>query len=253
MPAERIRFWPCGHDVGAFQASNESRQAPDGPLRLGFLGSVMISKAPDVLLSAFSGLPQGIASVDLFGAYTHYHGDDGYRAVMEPLLAAPGVTMHGPIAHEAVPAALASLDVLVVPSIWPENSPLVIREAFLAGVPVIASRIGGIPEAVVDGVNGLLVEPGDVEGLAASPGSVSSTIRARWRGPAARALSASTVRTLEDDAEATERPLPLARDAHRPRRSGSRLWSSTLVTPTRPAWPSGRYSPLGGPLTISSS
>ena len=53
--------------------------------------------------------------------------------------------MHGPIAHEAVPAALASIDALAVPSIWPENSPLVIREAFLAGAPVVAFRIGGIP------------------------------------------------------------------------------------------------------------
>ena len=50
---------------------------------------------------------------------------------------------------------------LVVPSIWEENSPLVIREAFAAGVPVVASRIGGIPETVGDGVSGLLFEPGE--------------------------------------------------------------------------------------------
>src|SRR5262249_6317810 len=56
-------------------------------------------------------------------------------------------------------------DALVVPSIWPENSPLVIHEAFLAGVPVIAARIGGIPELVTHGKNGLLFNPGDVEDL----------------------------------------------------------------------------------------
>jgi hypothetical protein len=52
-----------------------------------------------------------------------------------------------------------------VPSIWEENSPLVIREAFAAGVPVVASRIGGIPELIADEVNGLLFEPGNVDDL----------------------------------------------------------------------------------------
>ena len=61
--------------------------------------------------------------------------------------------------------ALASIDVLVVPSIWPENAPLVIQEAFLAGIPVVASRIGGIPEMVTDGKNGLLFTAGDAVAL----------------------------------------------------------------------------------------
>jgi len=44
----------------------------------------------------------------------------------------------------------------VIPSIWLENSPLVIHEAFMAGVPVVGARIGGIADLVKDGVNGLL-------------------------------------------------------------------------------------------------
>jgi glycosyltransferase involved in cell wall biosynthesis len=74
--------------------------------------------------------------------------------------------VHGPVAHADVPKALGALDVLVVPSIWAENSPLVIHEAFLAGVPVIASDIGGIPELVTHEVNGLLFPVGDVDALA---------------------------------------------------------------------------------------
>ena len=66
---------------------------------------------------------------------------------------------------------------LVVPSIWPENSPLVIHEAFLAGVPVVASRIGGIPELVQDGVNGLLFEPGDADDLRARCSACSTNPR----------------------------------------------------------------------------
>lgn len=73
--------------------------------------------------------------------------------------------------HEGFTAALASavyrgLDVLVVPSIWPENSPLVIHEAFQTGAAVVASRIGGIPDLVIDGVNGRLFDPGSAPDLA---------------------------------------------------------------------------------------
>lgn len=135
-------------------------------LRLGFLGSLMASKAPHVILDAVERLPAGAVSVDLYGAHAAYHTDDSYRQRLEPLLARDGVRARGAIAREHVADALSAIDVLVVPSIWPENSPLVIQEAFLAGVPVVASRIGGIPEMVEDGRNGLLFKPGDAEGLA---------------------------------------------------------------------------------------
>lgn len=55
---------------------------------------------------------------------------------------------------------------LIFPSIWYENCPLVIHEAFLAGIPVIASRLGSIPEFIHDGKNGLLFNPGDSADLA---------------------------------------------------------------------------------------
>jgi len=148
-----------------YVVSGFSRTVSEHRLRLGFLGSLMVSKAPHVLLEALARLPQGAWSVDLFGAYSAYHGDDSYRQQLEPLLRGDGVRVHGAIAHERVAEALASIDVLVVPSIWPENAPLVIQEAFLAGIPVVASCIGGIPEMVSDGKNGLLFRAGDVEDL----------------------------------------------------------------------------------------
>ena len=61
---------------------------------------------------------------------------------------------------------IENADCMVLPSLWPDNYPVSIQEAFQSGPVVIASRIGGIPELVRDGVNGLLIEPGDEVGIA---------------------------------------------------------------------------------------
>jgi len=167
-------------------------------LRIGFIGSLMASKAPHVLLEAVRELPPGSVSVDVYGGYAPYHGDDRYRWTLEPLLQHDGVNVRGPVPHERVPHALASLDVLVVPSIWPENSPFVIHEAFLAGVPVIASRIGGIPELVDGGRGGLLFDPGDSTSLA----RVLARILNEPRLLASLRDSIPPVRTIEDDVAA---------------------------------------------------
>jgi glycosyltransferase involved in cell wall biosynthesis len=67
-----------------------------------------------------------------------------------------------------LPALIAGADWVVMPSVWWENAPLVIQEAFLHRRPVIASAIGGMAEMVKDGVNGLLVPPDDPIALAAA-------------------------------------------------------------------------------------
>jgi GT2 family glycosyltransferase/glycosyltransferase involved in cell wall biosynthesis len=195
---ERITVAPYGFDRAPF--GGIVRTASDR-LRLGFLGSVMASKAPHILLEAVGRLPRGSASVDLFGGYLAYHGDDGYRERIDRLAVQSGARVHGAIPHDRVAQALASIDVLVVPSIWPENSPLVIAEAFMAGVPVVASRIGGIPEIVADGRNGLLFRPGDAADLARAldrlrrePGLLD-----RLREGAAT----TRVRSIDDDVEQT--------------------------------------------------
>ncbi len=128
----------------------------------------MVSKAPHILLEAFAGLARGAATLELFGGIAAYHGDDSYRQRVQPLLATPGVRMHGPVPHESIAEAFAAMDVLVVPSTWLENAPLVIREAFAAGVPVIASDRGGMAESIHHGVSGLLFEPGNSAALRAA-------------------------------------------------------------------------------------
>ena len=88
--------------------------------------------------------------------------------------------------RDDVPALLAAADALVLPS-WIEGLPLVVLEAMTAGVPVVATSVGGTPEAVVDGETGLLVPPRNVSALA---GAIDAMLvdpdRARRLGEAGR-------------------------------------------------------------------
>ena len=76
------------------------------------------------------------------------------------------MTFVGRYAHADLPGVMANLDWIIVPSIWWENSPLVIQEAFHHGRPVICSDIGGWRRKSHDGVNGLHFRAGDPVSLA---------------------------------------------------------------------------------------
>ena len=82
-----------------------------------------------------------------------------------------GVSMLGSLSREAMMRELRGARVLVFPSEWYEGMPMTIIEAFACGVPTISARLGGMREMIDDGRNGLLVAPGDSEGIAA---------RVRW-------------------------------------------------------------------------
>jgi glycosyltransferase involved in cell wall biosynthesis len=75
--------------------------------------------------------------------------------------------MYGAYERELLPALLGGADAVVVPSVWRETFSIVVREALACGVPVIASRIGALPEAIREGENGLLFTPGAATELAA--------------------------------------------------------------------------------------
>lgn len=97
-----------------------------------------------------------------------YFGDGPYRHVLTEMVATMAygndVTLAGYVPEAAT--LLAGADVCVVPSIWGEAFGLAALEPGARGVPVIASNVGGIPEIIIDGVNGLLVPPGDPAALA---------------------------------------------------------------------------------------
>ena len=190
----RVTLHETGIDHRPFRAAPARQPSP--VLRLGFVGTLMVSKAPHVLLEAAAALP---VTVTLLGPVAAYHGDDSYRHRLGPLLAQPNVRHLGRITHERMPALLSELDVLVVPSVWLENAPLVIREAFLSGLPVVASDLGGMREMVRHEKDGLLFPPGDATALR------ECLLRLLHEKGLLERLRAGLprVRTIEDDASET--------------------------------------------------
>jgi glycosyltransferase involved in cell wall biosynthesis len=154
------------------------------PVRFGFLGSFLHHKGVHVLIEAFNQLPPGSAELHLFGT----EPDPGYADALKREARHDGIRWRGALPHDQRWKALAEIDVLIVSSIWYENSPLTIHEALVAGVPVIGSAMGGIPELVAHERTGLIYPALDAGALAAclrrvveDPGCV-----ARWRAAITR-------------------------------------------------------------------
>lgn len=126
-----------------------------------FMGTLLPSKGVHVLLQAFNRMKQENAELKIFGSEIVYKGFEYYLAYIKKMGKHKNIHFMGGYKNEDIGKIFSEIDVLVVPSIWYENAPLVIQEAFLAKTPVIVSRIGGIPELIDDGVNGLLFAPGD--------------------------------------------------------------------------------------------
>lgn len=132
------------------------RALPAAPFLL-FVGDLRPLKGIEVLLRAYGRLddPPPLVLV-------------GKRSAISPPTLPPGVLFLENWPNAAVLEAFRRCTIALVPSIWNEPFGLVVIEAMAQGRPVIASRVGGIPEIIRDGEDGLLVPPGDVEVLAAT-------------------------------------------------------------------------------------
>ena len=113
-----------------------------------------------------SGHSESFRSVALWLYYGGESAFPDYAAQVKALARHPNIRFAGPLDYRQVGAALRQMDCLVVPSVWYENSPLVIQEAYAVGLPVVASRLGALVEKVQDHRTGYLFAPGDSADLA---------------------------------------------------------------------------------------
>lgn len=138
-------------------------QRPRRPLRLVAFGSLIPEKGFHLIAEALALLPPGSARCRVFGP--RVERAVSYAETLEDRRSRD-FEVAGAVAHEEIPRVLAESDAVVIPSICGESFSFVAREAFRAGVPVVAARSGALVEALADGEHGILFEPGSPAALA---------------------------------------------------------------------------------------
>jgi len=199
-PRRRVVLMPNWVDLSRF-APSPSRP-PQPPHRLLYVGRLSPEKGPVFAVRAMPAIVERMPQAELTVV-----GDGRQRAELERLAGELGVggrvRFVGAVANTGLPDYYRRAGLLVMPSLS-EGQGVVAMEALACGIPVVGSRVGGIPESVRDGVNGLLVPPGEPQALAravadlladreryaglaaAAPGSVASR---SWRRGARRYLA----------------------------------------------------------------
>jgi glycosyltransferase involved in cell wall biosynthesis len=141
-----------------------------------YVGAITPEKGVVQLARAVRSVANRLPNVTLLaagsaGLWAHIGGTNHEHEAYEHTVLAEGgdrLRMLGSVPHADLPSVYQAADVLVVPSVWDEPFGLVALDGLATGLPVIASRAGGLPETVRDGVNGLLVPPGDENAVAAA-------------------------------------------------------------------------------------
>jgi glycosyltransferase involved in cell wall biosynthesis len=164
------RYYHCDEIMRPEFAAAAWRGGGGDPRVIYSTSSALMGKGTECLLQAFallrSGGPDDLR-LRIAGVQPGSELDTVYRRVEQRLDVSDGVDWLGRLDAPAIAGELAAADVFAYPS-YVDNSPNSLAEAMLVGVPVVASRVGGIPSMVSDGVHGLLVDAGDADALAAA-------------------------------------------------------------------------------------
>jgi len=165
VPSARVSVLRNCIDITKF--ADETPRYPADVMRVLFLGTVGERKGVfDLLSAAAVAKSRGCAMhLRLAGPPEHAADLDKVRESVEALGLGGLCETIGPVQGRATAQLLRECDVFALPS-HHEALPMAILEAMAAGLPIVAARVGGIPELVVDGFNGFLIAPGDIAGLA---------------------------------------------------------------------------------------
>jgi glycosyltransferase involved in cell wall biosynthesis len=157
IPENKIVHMDYGFDLNLFKGI---KKTPSDKLRFGFLGRIIPVKGISLLIDGFNKLEDHKAELNIYGKLPKS------SLYLKERCKNSAINFIGGYHYKNISKVLSNIDVLVVPSIWYENSPLVIHESFLAKIPVITSNLGGMAELVQNERNGLLFKRGDVDDLA---------------------------------------------------------------------------------------
>jgi len=133
-------------------------------LRFGFIGSIVPAKGLMILVKAWEKIKRNHAVLQIYG---NFSDDPHYAKNVKQIIAnCKNIEIKGAFKPDQIAKIFKQIDVLIIPSTWFENAPLVLRNSFLAKTPVIGTNLGGISELIKDGVNGFLFENENSDDLA---------------------------------------------------------------------------------------
>jgi len=159
IPVKKIIHSDYGFELEGYV---EKAVREKGRLVLGYIGTLVAHKGVHILLQAIKQIKSQELELRIYGALEDF---PGYVRWLKKIAGADQrIKWMGRAEHSQVPKILSELDLLVVPSLWYENSPLIIHEAFLAKTPVLASNLGGMKELLEKG-GGALFEPNNPKDL----------------------------------------------------------------------------------------
>jgi len=158
IPSDKIKYV----EMGGHASSSPRKEDQNGPLRLVFVGRCTDIKGVHLLVDAVKSLPDAPLEVHFFGPYWN---DDYGRRLQEKMGDDKRFIPPRLIDSEKIVEELKSMDICVIPSIWPETGPLTLFDSFAAGVPILGTRLAGIEEKARDGVDRVLFNWNDVNDL----------------------------------------------------------------------------------------
>lgn len=161
VPEEKLTLSRQG--LGEVAPVSEERSRDELSRRIAFLGRIHLTKGLHVLIAAMRADPDLPVCLDIYGIAQGRESELYLDQLRQKIGSDSRIRLLEPVAGREVARTLSQYDALAVPSQLLETGPLVVYEAFAAGIPVIGSNLGGIAELVQDGVNGVLVEPASME------------------------------------------------------------------------------------------
>ncbi len=165
----KILYSRYGLDTSHWLDASDLEREPSRDLRITYIGQLAPHKGVHLLVKAFNRLDfaKRQARLKIFGDPTVFPGYvESLRQIASSRDGQAAVEFAGRFDNRQVARILRQTDVVVVPSLWYENSPITIMEALTAGTPVATANVGGMPELVTHNVNGLLFAVGDADDLA---------------------------------------------------------------------------------------
>lgn len=144
------------------------KKLDENEIIFGFIGGVGYYKGVHQMVEAFTKLPDKLklkSRLLIYGKYVDTYVNSIKRQYITSILDKERIVFHGTFTPDDIPRITNSIDISILPSLCADAAPQTIFESFSAGLPIIAPKVGGFPDFVEDGVNGMLYEKASVDGL----------------------------------------------------------------------------------------